>query len=84
MKMIIRRNTIAIIVFILNFLPFKNIFAQSESPSDAAGDFLRQSDKLYVVISVLLTIFVGIIIFLIYQERKISRLEKKIKDKLHE
>jgi len=33
------------------------------------------------VISVLLTIFVGIVIFLIYQDRKISKLEKHLKIK---
>jgi len=49
--------------------------------SDSANDFLRQSNKLYVVISILVTIFAGIIIFLILQERKISKLEQQLKDK---
>ena len=54
--------------------------AQS-SADEKAADFLRQSDNLYVVISILVTIFAGIVIFLIFQERKISRLEKQLKDK---
>ena len=45
-----------------------------------AANFLRESGKLYVVITVLVTIFAGIVFFLIYQERKISKLEKKLKD----
>ena len=57
----------------------QNVFAQSLD--EQAGDFLRQSDKLYVVISILVTIFAVLIVFLIFQERKISKLEKQLKDK---
>ncbi|MFI5135187.1 MAG: CcmD family protein [Chitinophagales bacterium] len=46
-----------------------------------AADFLRESDKLYVVISILVTIFAVLIIFLIFQERRISKLEKQLKEK---
>ena len=35
------------------------------------------NDKIYVVVLVLATIFAGIIAFLIYLERKMTRLEKK-------
>jgi hypothetical protein len=55
-------------------------FAGAQSIDEQAGNFLRESGKLYVVITVLVTIFAGIIIFLIFQERKISKLERKIKD----
>ena len=55
--------------------------AQSTLDQNAA-DFLRKSDSVYVVISILVTIFAGIIAFLVFQERKISKLEKRIKDKL--
>jgi CcmD family protein len=51
------------------------------SIDEKAADFLRESNKLYVVISILVTIFAGIIIFLIFQERKISKLEQQLKDK---
>lgn len=54
--------------------------AGAQSIDEQAGNFLRESGKLYVVITVLVTIFAGIIIFLIFQERKISKLEKKFKD----
>ena len=55
-------------------------FAQGSLDANAA-DFLRKSDSVYVVISVLVTIFAGIIAFLVFQERKISKLGKQIKDK---
>jgi hypothetical protein len=70
--------------FLLMILLFINPIltkAQSIGVDEQAGNFLRESGKLYVVITVLVTIFVGIIIFLILQERKISKLEKKIKDR---
>ncbi|MBA3647896.1 MAG: CcmD family protein [Chitinophagales bacterium] len=57
------------------------VFAQDKSIDQEASDFLRNSYKLYVVITILITIFAGIIIFLIFQDRKISKLEKKFKDR---
>ena len=55
--------------------------AWSQSVDERANDFLRQSDKLYVVMTVLITIFAALIVFLIFQERKISKLEKQLKEK---
>jgi hypothetical protein len=55
-------------------------FAQetaATSPDMASG--LRASGKIYVVVLVLATIFAGIIAFLIYLERRLSRLEREIK-----
>lgn len=54
--------------------------AQGMTLDEQAANFLRESGKLYVVITILVTIFAGIVIFLIFQERKISKLEKKLKD----
>ena len=52
--------------------------AEANSPDMAAG--LRSSGKIYVVVLVLATIFAGIIAFLIYLERRLSRLERDMKD----
>jgi hypothetical protein len=41
------------------------------------ADPLRSSGKIYVVVAVLLIILIGLIIFLIRIDRKVSRLEKK-------
>ena len=40
------------------------------------ADTLRSEGKIYVVVAVILTIFAGIIFYLVRLDRKISRLEK--------
>lgn len=40
------------------------------------ADAMKENGKIYVVIAVILTIFAGIILYLIRLERKISKLEK--------
>lgn len=42
------------------------------------ADTLHSSGKIYVVVLVLATIFAGIITFLIYLDRKVSRIEKNM------
>lgn len=64
-------------LFLMNTMMLQ---AQGNSLDQEAANFLRESGKLYVVITILVTIFAGIAIFLIFQERKISKLEKKLKD----
>mgnify|MGYP001582542088 CR=1 FL=1 len=41
------------------------------------ADELRSSGKIYVVVGVLSVIFIGIIIYLINIDRKISKMEKE-------
>lgn len=48
-------------------------FAQNEG---AVVNTLKKDGKIYVVVLVLITIFVGIIVYLFSLERKIRRLEK--------
>ena len=58
-----------------------NVFAQdslkNEKPQMA--DALRTSGKIYVVVTVLLIILLGLFIYLINTDRKITRLEKNNK-----
>ena len=56
-------------------------FAQSAQPPVEMADALFQSGKIYVVVTVLSIIFIGIIAYLIMLDRKISKLEKEIKNK---
>ncbi len=49
--------------------------AQVENP-----DFMRSIGKIYAVVAVIITIFIGLIIFLIYLERKLSKLEAQIEE----
>jgi CcmD family protein len=61
-----------LVITMLVFLAGK---AQQEAPEMA--DALRQNGKIYVVVTVIGIIFTGIIAYLIYLDRKISKLEKK-------
>jgi preprotein translocase subunit SecG len=49
--------------------------AQNGAPPDIIG-----GSNINVVILVLATIFAGIILFLIYLERKLNRLEKRVRN----
>lgn len=49
------------------------VFAQT------MADEMRSNGKIYVVVAVLTTIFLGIILYLIRLDRKLSKLEKEIK-----
>lgn len=55
-------------------------FAQEADKVEMA-DELYQSGKIYVVVTVLSVIFTGIVIYLILLDRKITKLEKEIKNK---
>ena len=43
------------------------------------ADEMRSNGKIYVVVAVLTTIFIGIILYLIRLDRKLSKLEKESK-----
>ncbi len=53
-------------------------FAQDNQPVEMATG-LYQSGKIYVVVTVVSIIFVGILTYLVMLDRKISKLEKEIK-----
>jgi uncharacterized integral membrane protein len=56
------------------------LFAQTmDNTTEAPTDFMRSEGKLYVVLAVVVTIVLGILIYLINLDRKISKLEKAIK-----
>lgn len=58
--------------FLFTLAPFA---AQAENP-----DFFRSIGKIYVVVAVILAVFLGILFFLIYLDRKITKLENQIKE----
>jgi len=55
-------------------------FSSAPQPEVEMADTLRQDGKIYVVVAVLLTVLVGLIVYLISVDRKVSRLEKQLKD----
>lgn len=52
------------------------VMAQTNPPVDMAGT-MQSNGKIYVVLAVILTIFAGIIFYLVRLDRKITRLEKE-------
>ncbi len=59
---------------ILQLCTFHSLLAQSsESP-----DFMRSVGKIYVVVAVIVTVFVGIVLFLIYLDGRLTKLENQI------
>ena len=65
----IKRILLCCFLLICNYV----LFAQS------MADEMRSNGKIYVVVAVLVTIFIGIIIYLIHLDRKLTRLEKETK-----
>ena len=53
------------------------VLAQEKEEVEMA-DAMRQNGRIYVVVAVVITIFIGLIIYLIRLDRKITNLEKTI------
>lgn len=60
-------------IFLLSFLPFVAA-AQNNGPDMA--DAFRENGKINIVLAVIAIIFICIAAFLVYLERKVSKLEK--------
>ncbi len=69
-----------IISFILLQIIAISAFAQRPESSVEMADLMRSNGKIYVVIAVLLTIFAALLLFLISQEMKLKRMEKKLNE----
>ncbi|HMP30659.1 MAG TPA: CcmD family protein [Saprospiraceae bacterium] len=41
---------------------------------------MRSIGKMYVVVAVIVAIFIGLVVFLIYLDRRLTKLENQIKD----
>lgn len=68
----IRRLLLSTSLFLINFFALAQ---DTTKPVDMADAF-RSNGKIYVVVAVILTIFAGLIIYLIRLDRKITKLEK--------
>lgn len=63
-------------LLLVNGVCFGQVTARSdERPQMATG--MRADGKIYVVVAILVTILSGIFIYLIYLDRKMSKLEKE-------
>ena len=52
------------------------LFVMAQGNDVQMADTMRSNGKIYVVIAVILTIFAGIILYLIRLDRKLTKLEK--------
>lgn len=57
------------------FLATSSLLAQDNSP-----DFLRSMGKMYVVVAVIVAVFLGIILFLVFLDRRLTKIENQIND----
>jgi hypothetical protein len=65
-------------IFLLLFLCGASLLVFAQGNGVTMADRMRSEGKIYVVVAVALTIFAGIILYLIRLDRKLSRLEKNI------
>ena len=65
---------LAVCLLVMQFFAWAQ---ENDKPVEMA-DGMRSNGRIYVVVAVVLTIFTGIIIYLIRLDRKISKLEKNI------
>jgi len=68
----------------LFFILFSIIVIAQSSPKDEAphmADVMRANGKIYVVVAVVVTILVGLFIYLVSVDRKVTKLERQHKAK---
>lgn len=65
-------------MLLILLLASASMFAQDAQAPVEMADSLYQSGKIYVVVTVLSVIFIGIVIYLVMLDRKITKLEKEV------
>ncbi|MBK7408230.1 MAG: CcmD family protein [Saprospirales bacterium] len=65
-------------IFLLAFLLTTTLF-RGMAQTAPGDDFMRSMGKMYVVVTAIGIIFLGIVIFLIYLDRKLTKLENQTK-----
>jgi len=66
-----------ILAFIVFALLKINLQAQDSTENVSMADIMRSNGRIYVVIAVILTILIGLLLYMFRLERKINRLEKQ-------
>lgn len=69
-----RKFISAALLFIISFIAK----SQDTAKNVEMADGFRSDGKIYVVVAVILTIFTGLIIYLIRLDKKITKLEKDV------
>ncbi|MGD9328334.1 MAG: hypothetical protein PVH48_05145 [Cyclobacteriaceae bacterium] len=71
-----------ILILFSNLIAFSVIAQQKAGETIEMADALRASGKIYVVVMVVTVILMGLILYLIRLDKKVSRLEKDFSDKI--
>ena len=66
------------IFLVISFMLLHSVLLAQNGNTVEMADTMRSNGRIYVVVAVVLTIFAGIIIYLIRLDRRISKLEKSI------
>ncbi len=74
MKVIVKKSITGLIL-ILN-LVVSDLWAQSDSEM---ADTMRSEGKIYVVVGIVLIVLAGLILYLFLLDRKIGKIEKRLK-----
>ena len=64
------------IISLFIFLATSIIISAQEPKKVEMADLMRSNGRIYVVVAVMLTILIGLILYLVRLDRKISKLEK--------
>jgi hypothetical protein len=70
------RKYVSFILTTIFFFAFTAAFSQENQPVEMA-DAMRSNGKIYVVVAVIITLFLGIILYLVSLDRKLTKLEKE-------
>jgi len=68
------KNLLKTLVWLMSFLPFSG-FAQDVE----MADMLHENGKIYVVVGVIAIIFVGLVVYLVSIDRRLTKMEKEEK-----
>lgn len=68
------KNLLKTLVWLMAFLPFSG-FAQDVE----MADMLHENGKIYVVVGVIAIIFVGLVVYLVSIDRRLTKMEKEEK-----
>ena len=71
-----------ILILFSNLMAFSVLAQQETGETIEMADALRASGKIYVVVLVVTVILLGLILYLIRLDKKVSRLEKNLSDKI--
>ena len=65
--------------FIISLLLLVNTFVFAESSRPEMADTFRDDGKIYVVVSVVILILLGLLTYIVLTDKKVKELEEKLK-----